>query len=265
MALRTLLCVAAAALVSSAFAQVLGPVGDPDVEAALTTLRQQNEIFLQLTGTVMQGSTTTPISCDEFWSQSSSSAGTPFVQSELLEYRGGNLVGRVVADGTSVWKYNLVAHEYRTSLYGRYGDGPVPDTYLTDALTDLRSSSNEYGAFCTRLLTQIFGGGHSEAAYQTWLPGATVVEVANTLIPNEFDVIYSLGSPVRRKLTFRLTIIDYTTQLIGIDYLDIAKMGSQQKVVAWTMTPYIVVTNTANYLPYTYSQIPGWRIVTGGN
>jgi hypothetical protein len=264
MPLRTLLCTTAVALVGLVSAQSqLGAVGDPDVQAALTNLRQQPNIFLRLQGTVTTGNVSHLIDCDQFWSQSTGASSVPLVQSELLEYQDNKLVGRLVADGTTVWTYNLIAREYQSGLYGRYDTGPAPANYLRDVLAIMRSGANSYGSFTTRLLDQTYSG--MQPTYQTWLPGATVTETTNPNDPTKFDVVYTLGNPARRQVIFHMSTATNQTELLSIDYQGVSTVGAQSRVITWTLTPYTVIPSSANFQAYAYSQIPGWRIVTARN
>ena len=229
MPLRTILSLTALTVVGCVSAQVLGPIGDPDVENALTNLRQQDSLFLRLQGTVTVGNAAKAITCDQYWSRTTDTKGNPFVQSELLEYQDSRLNARVVADGATVWTYNLLTHEYQSGLYGRYDTGPAPANYLKDALAIMRAGADGYGSFNTRLISQTYNG--TQATYQTWIPGATVTEVIDPANSALFDVVYTLGNPVRRQAVFHLTTVNNLTELLSIDYRDVSTLGGQPRVV----------------------------------
>jgi hypothetical protein len=247
-----------------ASAQAKTPSGDVAVEMALTSLRQENSIFLQMQGQVEFGrkplSKTEPIACDAYWTESPQKLGTT-VQSEVLEYKGGALTTRLVADGANVWNYNIVAHEYRATNYRGYAPQHAND--VAGALYLLREDSSHVGAHTTRLLEQTYGG--SAATFQTWIPGAQVKTIPDPEIKDMIDVIYSLGTPLRRQATFKILTGDKTLKLSSIEYEDISTVDGQSRTVTWTLTPSPVVASSADFKPYPGDRVADWKVAAGGS
>lgn len=245
----------------AAVTQAKTPQGDAAVQAALANLRQETSVFLQMQGEVETGrkplNKKEMIECDAYWQES----GPRNVQSEVLEYRAGELQTRLVADGRTVWNYNLVAHEYRSANYrGYYAQESNP---IDGALSLLREDASHVGAHTTRLLEQTYGG--AAATFQTWIPGATVKTVPDPQVPAMIDVIYSLGTPVRRQATFKILASDNTLKLSSIDYEDHMTYEGQPRTVTWTLTPNPVIASSANFKPYAGNEVKYWKVVAGGN
>lgn len=231
------------------------------LQAALQNLRGNNDLFLRLQGLEsLDGKAVHSITGDLYWS-ANPTGNVPCTKVELLEYKDGSLQHRIVGDGTVAWEYNLATYELGTGRYGRF-DGTVAPNYGRDLLAFLQSQSfGRNGAFNVRLIRQIYGD--AQATYQSWLPGT--IPFDKQLGGGVHDLIYSVGNPVRRSITFHLTTDQLGDELSSIDYFDQSYQGRAVKTVQWTLTPYPVIPNGKNFEPYAANQIFGWRIKASQN
>lgn len=226
--------------VSPAFAQLSG---DAQIRNAMTALGSSPNIYMSMTGTeTLSGngskSVTTTYTYATYFSVSTVNDRV-LDQLNLTIYDGigasAKPVAVYVADGVTLWRYEYATNSYMAVNYGTYS-GPQPGDYTATLFRYLGSMTQGYMAYPTTMLRQIYGGG---LGYQSWLPGVTPT------IDASGNVVYSVGVPPRRTITFNLS----TGALTSVSYDDTTVMRGLQRNEDWSINvlPYLT-TNAALYV-----------------
>lgn len=224
------LFLAAAAFAASAHAQS----GDEArIQAALAALREEPEIMIQLDGTEKLGTRTSTTAINAFykWNPLTPSK-TDTVRVDLQEWVNLALTRRICGDGVTLWAHDFQRNAYTSSRYGAYS-GAQPEGMRTTLLQELGRASQGQAAHVARLLREVFSG--DGAQYRSWYPGAKV-----TATPGGIHLSMEGRS---RAITFLLDESGARPKLVGIDFYDAQRVGSEDRIVTWTLTVH------TGYLP----------------
>ena len=246
-------------------------------QTALSQLASNQSLFLQLTGYITFKGKSTPIVSNLSWS--TSTTGTKALdQLEIQESVNGALVRRIVGDGDTLWNYDLVAHQYSATSYGGYG-ATRPDSYLADLLNDVNWSATGQTSYLAKLLRQIY---NSSGLYISWMPGVRSINLPQNVpvadpvnqnqvySPTATDWFYLYDGSPKRTIAFEIVPQTQSNGLPPIDVLktinlnQVDQVGRLLRYTQWQITPYTGVTFSTNiFLPYTGTQIQGWRPIVG--
>jgi hypothetical protein len=244
----------ACCLISVAYAQT----PEERIVSALGTLRSENNVFLQLQGSQsFGGGPMVALDTRAYWTTDTTVVPNE-IKLDVRQYRDDKLVARIVGDGKTLWAYNNLTFKYSATPYGRWGQTPNAN-YRKDLIDAMGEASSAEMALMVRLLRQIFAGDAS--TFSSWLPGATVGDGEDD--PN--DVVYTLGDPVLRQVTFDIDTPDSGVfRLEGVEYLDKKPLMGETRESGYRISVLDVgqVTSDMNFTPQSAADLAGWKQVT---
>ncbi len=234
---------------SVAYAQQPSDPNEVRIYNAYTQLAAQGPTLYRLQGAITVGSANDTITTDMYWSATVSN-GQPLTNVELLEYKNNVLQRRLVGDGNTLWIYDISHKTYSAVPYGSFK--PVqPANYNVTLAEYLDAAESGPSSYLGRLARQVYGG--YAVTYTSWLPG-TVPTAANG------GVTYSEQKPLQRQIIFALD--PNTDALTSITYAASDTVAGLARASNWNITPYTgSVMMNANYQPYAWNMIPGYRPV----
>jgi len=208
-----------AAAVSGAFGQIVA--AEKPIQFAFDTIRQQNQIMLELDGTDQYGPKTTVLYSNAFflWNPIKPDA---FAKTEVNDYYNGVHGHRITGDGLTLWGYDFSRNAYTSLRYGSYS-GAQPADFRANMLQELTTNSQGSTVFMARMLREVFAGGNAQ--YSSWFPGATITTLAKTSTPPQivdpvdqnrtyvgddlnYYVIYSYTPRTQRSAAFHFSRAD---------------------------------------------------------
>ena len=218
------------------------------IQAAMQALSTNASVFLQMTGQDVAGGVTTPFTYATYL-QVSQVGSRVYDQVNVTYYdAAGKPQMCLVGDGVTLWRYDYRSNSYSAVNYGTYS-GNQPADYTGAMFRDLTSLSQGYMSYPILLLRQIYGV--DGASYQSWLPG---VNPASDVAGN---IVYSIGTPPRRTITFMLS----TGALTDVVYDDVTTLRNLQKKTDWTI--HIVGGPTMNPTLFKFVPPYGAKPVAG--
>lgn len=102
------------------------------------------------------------------------------VRLEVLSFENDRLIGRIAADGVSLWNYDARANTYSSTQYGTEESGLHRD-WRGRFFPTLRLRSTGVVAYTLRLLDDAFGPNARPGSWRPWIPTALVERVDNTV------------------------------------------------------------------------------------
>lgn len=148
---------------------------DAQVASAMRPLRSGNPLILEMTGKTVSGSRTTPFYAVLYWKTSTdpSTGKAARPQIELDVYDKGPtapITLRIVGDGTTLRRYDIVGREVVSTVYGASGTSASKLSDVARALAQLRTATPGPAAYLARLVSDL-APGEPDATYVTWMPG----------------------------------------------------------------------------------------------
>ncbi len=271
---------------SFALAQATPPqqttIGDPNDATFLSALQQltaQPNLFFHLLGQTTYRGKVTPIETFFYWTtnvQSATPSGAGPATSvqvcelDLEQYVNSVLVRRIVGDGTTLWNYDFVTHQYSATLYGSYGP-TQPELYELNLLNDFVWATSGPEAYLSKLLRQIYPINPNyvpppliinitavppitNTNYASWMPGIYSQSLpqgvpitfpsdpANPRTPSATDLYYTYNGSPKRSITFELQPPTATTttgdgtsilNLTDIYFDQFDQIGQFSKETSW--------------------------------
>lgn len=220
--MRILSILLAGSIAGAAAAQSVS--GDSSIVTALNQVRLSDTLLLNLAGTEKVGGITTNVTYETSWDRSFSN-GEYVYKIQIVGYRGAHLFLRLVADGGTLWRYDIDKNQYSATVYGNAaGASAGTNDALGKLFRTLSAVQDGYSAFPVTLLKQTYAA--AGVAYESWLPGAIPFTDASG------NVVYSVGNPARRTITFYLD----NGSLASIGYSDVMTLDRMPRDTDWNMT-----------------------------
>ncbi|MHB8636246.1 MAG: hypothetical protein ACYC96_07215 [Fimbriimonadaceae bacterium] len=246
--MRRLVVLLFAAVSAPAYCQISG---DMLIQNAMQALSTNPSIYLQLTGTDDVAGLRTGYTYSTYI-QVSQIGGRVYDQVNCTEYAGSGIYAKpimsLIGDGVTLWRYDYVNNTYSAVNYGTYS-GNQPADYTGALFRYLTSMSQEYMSYPIMLLRQIYSV--DGARYQSWLPGVT------PLTDSAGNVIYSVGVPPRRTITFTMG----TGALTDVAFDDVTTLRGVQKNTDWAI--HIIGGLTINSSLFSFTPPKGARPIAG--
>ncbi len=258
-----------------------GSAADPNdvvIVDGLAALALQPTLLLQLNGTITYRGKTKQLASTLTWSSSGSGASL-MLQAELESTIDGVLVKRVVADGSTLWSYDLNLRQYSATSYGGAPGLARPDHYTIDLLNDLNWAATGPDGYMAKLLRQIYNPFNT--TYTSWMPGVMSVQLTpgqhyydpiNPSVnynPTASSSYYLYNAVPRRTIVFQIMpgTISASGAGSGAGFEEVFfnqsdTVAGQEKITSWTIAPttnYVVPAGT--FTPYSGQDIKGWRPV----
>jgi hypothetical protein len=246
--------------------------GEARLWQAFDKLRSEDKLYIQVNGTdSLRGDFTTDIYW--FWDVS---GGEPKAKLQIRQYENGTLTHRIVADGENVYDYDFSTHLYSNTNYGGFA-AAHPEKYLSNLMYYVNKLAKGQEVLGARLMREVHNT-ESASVYRSWMPGINPYMLPAKPTRDPFvDGRYYTDTPStdfyqylgpNRAITFELSDDPPSDvyKLSNIYFSELSKSGGKDRLVEWTLTPYTGSSATfdpANFQPYPYSSIVGWRPVVG--
>jgi len=209
---------------------------DPVFQNAWSQLAQEQQLYLQLAGTVTYHGKQTVLGTDLYWSSTVSGTGataSTTYQVDIESHTNGVLTKRIVGDGNTLWSYDMLLHQYSATSYGGTPGLARPTNYLLNLLESLNLLTMSNDAYLTKLLRQIYNpanttnglytssqvgineNGYTGAIYySSWMPGvpsyqllqgnqvADPVNPAQVYYPSASADYYAYNASPKRTIVF---------------------------------------------------------------
>src|SRR5579862_907151 len=149
----------------------------PDVEKineGYAALRTYPTVNVHIDMVDLYGQTLTPSSLDLTWGWDPTGKDAA-VYLKGAESVDGNELTETVADGSTLFNFNVINHD---AMSHEYGTAQTGSAYRMDLLQRLYSLSGRRGAYASRALEEIFGS--DEPAYVPWSTGEMTYVDANS-------------------------------------------------------------------------------------
>ncbi len=198
------------------------------VIAGLNDLREQDSIYINLTGTQTTNGKSADIRTTFLYKKEVDPNGRILEKLECVDYTGNTVTQKIVADGINLWCYDPANNSYTTVRYGSYSAVSAPANYTRNLLQGFMSAVKGRSTNIARLMLDAKAG--ATVNYTPWIPTAYAV-VENT-IPT--SVQYFDGVPSKKTITYLVTPDGAgggKFALLG--YWDNVVSGNRQKSTKW--------------------------------
>lgn len=264
-----------------------GVTADPNLPAlqnALTAYSTQPTLFIQLNGSISYRGKTTQLVTQLYWN-STTTGTTQTLQADLESYSNGVLIKRVVADGDTVWSYDMLLHQYSATPYGGTPGLVRPETYQVDLLNNLNLFATGNDGYIAKLLRQIYTivtvNGLPTSNYTSWMPGIASYQLLQgqpvtdpinpsvTYTPSAGSDFYAYNASPKRTIVFEVapaTQVNSTSLpangLENIYYNQVETVARNERLIQWVITPTAGFTwSTSLFAPYSGADLKGWRTI----
>ena len=223
---RRLICLAVLAVPALGPAQGLQDARTI-MDSALAELSTHRQVTLVLEGTQDDGGlqrSFTAILAIEF----SIRNGRQWVTTELMDYRDGQLIGRIAGDGERFWDYDVKSKVYKSTEYGTAHYVGKERERLFQNLA-LRMKGDQ--TVMARLLKDAFGGTLNASA--AWLPWRS-----NSQVTIEGSgIVCRSNAPSPNTTTYRVVQTPgFGWALDGIDYIEEAVVSGRRRITQWRVS-----------------------------
>jgi hypothetical protein len=121
-------------------------------------------------------------------------ATAPTYLCEVQTWKGSTQIYRVIADGTTVYGFDIPRNEYSSTPYNTY-QGAQSRTYAVDFVNSIKKVVPEVSSSTLRQAIEL--GFGQTGNFQNWLPGVRGMQVDNSTTPGVINYNFETGDRTR--------------------------------------------------------------------